>query len=98
MLASNFLYAVATILDGLLWFYKWVLIARVIVSWVNADIYNPIVRFLYSATEPVLYRIRRTIPAIAGGIDFSPLIAILVLQFLQLFLVRSLMDMAVQLR
>jgi YggT family protein len=79
--------------------YTYVIIARAIISWVNPDPYNPIVRFLYNVTEPVLYRVRRTIPfAYAGGLDFSPLIVLLALYFLQLFLVRSLQDFAVTLR
>jgi YggT family protein len=72
----------------------WIVIARAILSWVNPDPYNPIVRFLYSATEPVLYRIRRALPLFAGGIDFSPIIVFIIILFLQQFLVRSLYQMA----
>ena len=56
---ANLLVAVAQVLDYILWAYLWILIGRMIVSWVNADAYNPIVRFLYSATEPALERGRR---------------------------------------
>jgi len=68
---ANLLVAVAQALDYILWAYLWIIIGRVIVSWVNADRYNPIVRFLYSATEPVLARVRRRLPAYAGGFDPS---------------------------
>ncbi|MEA2625757.1 MAG: YggT family protein [Candidatus Binatota bacterium] len=94
---ANFLTAVATVLDMGLGIYKWILIGRAVISWVNADPYNPIVRFLYNATEPVLYRVRRTIPSYAGGIDFSPLIVLLAIFFLQAFLVRSLFEFAARL-
>jgi YggT family protein len=98
-LFANFLIAAASVLGMLITLYTYVIIARAIISWVNPDPYNPIVRFLYNVTEPVLYRVRRTIPfAYAGGLDFSPLIVLFALYFLQLFLVRSLQDFAVTLR
>ena len=95
---ANFIQAFAVIIDYLLWFYMWIVIARAILSWVNPDPYNPIVRFLYNATEPVLYRLRRALPLFAGGIDFSPIIVFVVILFLQQFLVRSLYDLATTLR
>jgi YggT family protein len=97
-LLSNLLLALATVLGIVLTLYTWVIIFRAILSWVNPDPYNPIVRFLYNATEPVLYRVRRTIPSYAGGIDFSPLIVLLVIYFLRIFLVTSLEDLARTLR
>jgi len=95
---GNFLAAVAQALNLVLWLYMWIIIARALISWVNPDPRNPIVRFLYNATEPLLYRVRRMVPAFAGGIDFSPLIALIAIYFLQAFLVRSLFDMASTLR
>lgn len=98
-LLSNFLIAAASVLGMLITLYTYVIIARAILSWVGPDPYNPIVRFLYNITEPVLYRVRRTVPfAFAGGLDFSPLIVLLGLYFLQAFLVRSLQDFALMLR
>jgi YggT family protein len=91
---ANFLVAVAQVLYYLLEAYKWIIIARAVISWVNPDPYNPIVRFLYSATEPVLYRIRRALPLYAGGIDFSPILVFVVIIFLQYFVVQSLIDLA----
>jgi YggT family protein len=97
-LISNLLAAVATILYYILWFYMWVVIARAVISWVSPDPYNPIVQFLYRATEPVLEPIRRRLPGGGLGIDFSPLIVILAIYFLQIFLVGSLRDIAFRLR
>jgi YggT family protein len=96
---SNFLVAAASVLGMVITLYIYVIIGRAIISWVNPDPYNPIVRFLYNATEPVLYRVRRTFPfSYVGGIDFSPLIVLFGLYFLQMFLVRSIQDFALTLR
>jgi len=93
---ANFLAAIAKILDIALTLYMWIIIARAVVSWVNPDPYNPIIRFLNAVTEPVLYQIRRRLPINFGGIDFSPIIVILVIVFIQSFLVRSLAEMAMR--
>ena len=94
---SNFLFALAKLINFVLSAYIWIIIGRAIISWVNPDPYNPIVRFLYEITEPVLSRIRRYIPAFIGGIDFSPMIVILVIIFLQSFLVPTLQQLAASL-
>jgi YggT family protein len=95
---ANFLIALAQVLDYLLWAYQWILIARVVASWINADPYNPIVQFLYNVTEPVLERIRNFLPVTAGGFDLSPIIAFIAILFIKRFLVQSLYDMAYALR
>ena len=95
---SNFLLATARVLDLILYFYMWIIIARAVISWVNADPYNPIVRFLYNATEPLLHRIRRVLPVFGAGIDFSPLLVLVAIYFLQAFLVQSLRDLAFSIR
>ena len=69
-------------------------VAAAIISWVNPDPYNPIVRFIHNITEPVLYRIRTKLPLDFGGIDFSPIIVILGIIFLQNFIVSSLFRMS----
>jgi len=92
--AQNFLMALAQILDFALTAYMWIIIGRAVISWVNADPYNPIVRFLYEATEPLLGRIRRALPISMGGIDFSPLILIMAIMFLQSFLVPTIKQIA----
>ena len=91
---NNFFSALAGILDFLLTAYTWIIIGRVIISWVNADPYNPIVRFLYEVTEPLLGRIRRVLPLSMGGIDFSPMVLIVAIMFLQSFLVPTLKHIA----
>lgn len=95
--AKNLLMAVARLLDIVLTAYMWILIIRAVLSWVSPDPYNPIVRALYSITEPVLSFLRRKFPLMAGSIDFSPLVAILAIYFLQYFLVRTLFDIAARL-
>ena len=96
--AGNFLDAVARILDIALTAYYWIIIVRAIISWVNPDPWNPIVQFLQRVTEPVLAPIRRILPMGRWGIDFSPLVAILALIFIQQFLVGSLRDLAWRMR
>jgi YggT family protein len=93
-IVGNFIKAVAIILHYALTFYMWVVIARAVLSWVNPDPYNPIVRFIHNVTEPVLYRIRSRIPVSFGGIDFSPIIVILGVIFLQNFVVNSLLRLS----
>jgi len=96
-LLSNFLLAVAKLLNFVLGAYIWVVIARAVISWVNADPYNPIVRFLVQVTDPLLSRIRRFLPPM-GGIDLSPMLLILAVIFLQSFLIPTLQQIALSLR
>lgn len=92
---SNFFVAVAGVLNLVLTLYLWIIIARALLSWVNPDPRNPIVRFLHNATEPILYPVRRALPYM-GGVDLSPLVVIAVIYFLQIFLVGSLNDLALR--
>jgi len=93
---SNLILALANILHIVLNLYMWIVIARALLSWVNPDPYNPIVRFLYNVTEPVLYAIRKRVPMFFGGVDFSPMVVILGIYFLDSFLVPTLAGMAVR--
>jgi len=95
---SNLLAAVAEVLHWVLNIFMWIVIARAILSWVNPDPYNPIVRFIHNVTEPVLYQIRRRIPLNFGGMDFSPILVLLAVIFLQRFVVASLIELARTLR
>jgi YggT family protein len=95
---ANFLVALAQILNYILWAYGWILLGRVLISWVNADPYNPIVRFLYVATDPILAPVRRALPVYAGGLDLSPVIVWIGIVFFQRFLVQSLYDLAYAVR
>lgn len=95
---SNFLIAIAKILDILLTIFYWLILVRVLISWVSPDPFNPVVQFLYKTTEPILDPIRKILPlGFRFGIDISPIIAFLVLLFLKSFLVRTLIDLAVKL-
>ncbi len=91
--AGNVLQGVARVLEIILQLYMWVIIVRALISWVNPDPWNPIVQFLDRVTEPVLAPIRRWM-GWRMGIDLSPLVAILIIYFLQYALVGSLYDMA----
>lgn len=95
---SNLLIAVAKVVDLALTIFMWIVIARAILSWVSPDPYNPIVRFINNITEPVLYQIRKRIPLNFGGIDFSPILVLLAVIFLQRFVVASLYELAQSLR
>lgn len=95
---GNFIGAMAQVLHVVLQLYMWIIIIRALLSWVNPDPYNPIVQFLYSITEPVLARVRNMLPMSGMGMDFSPIIVMLAIIFLQGFLVQSLMDLSHQLR
>jgi YggT family protein len=90
----NLLVAVATVLDYVLVFFMIITIARAVLSWVSPDPYNPIVRFIHNVTEPVLIQIRKRLPMLYGGIDFSPIIVILIIIFLRIFVVNSLEGLA----
>lgn len=96
---ANFLTALAYLLNIVLTLLYWLVLIRALVSWVNPDPYNPIVQFLYKATEPILFPIRKFLPFnFRIGIDISPLIAFLIILFLKGFLVRTLFDLAYTLR
>jgi YggT family protein len=91
---KNLIEALASILNLGLTIYLWIIIARALLSWVNPDPYNPIVRFLYNVTEPVLGWVRRRVPLIFGGLDLTPILVLLAIIFLQRFLVATLFDLA----
>ena len=94
---SNFIIALAKVIDIALTLYMWIIVFRALISWVNPDPYNQIVIFLYRVTEPVLGPIRRRLPMRNIGIDISPIIVILVIIFLKYFLVETMIQMATHL-
>ncbi len=94
---ANLIQAAAMVINYALNIYMYIIIIQVILSWVNVDPYNPIVRFIHDVTEPILSRIRALIPTTYSSIDFSPLIVILVINFLQNFLVLSMQNVAAKL-
>lgn len=96
---ANLLQAVAAVLNVVLTLYFWIVIISALLSWVNPDPYNPIVRILRNLTEPVFNMVRRWLPfTMIGGIDLSPIIVLLAIQFVKIFLVQSLMELSVGMR
>ncbi|WP_291322458.1 YggT family protein [Desulfonatronospira sp.] len=88
---GNFLMAVVSVFDILLTLYFWIVIISALLTWVNPDPYNPIVRVLRNLTEPVLYRVRTWLPFVnIGGIDLSPIVVLVGIQFIKIFVVQSL--------
>lgn len=96
---SNLLLALAKIIEIILTMAYWLVLIRALISWVNPDPFNPIVQFLYKTTEPILEPIRRVLPErLKFGIDISPVVAFLAIMFLQSFLVRTVIDLAMKAR
>ena len=94
---GNIFQGVASVLETVLFLYMWVIIIRALISWVNPDPWNPIVQFLSRATDPVLFIIRRRV-GLLGGIDVSPILAILLIMFLQYAVVETIRDIGVRLQ
>ncbi|BDQ36039.1 YggT family protein [Pseudodesulfovibrio nedwellii] len=87
--------ATAYITNTVLTIYFWIVIISALLSWVNPDPYNPIVRFLRGVTEPVFYKIRRWLPfAVVGGFDLSPIVVILAIQVCKIVVVENLYRLA----
>lgn len=84
-----FIMAVVNLIDVVLTVYIWVIIARAVISWVSPDPFNPIVRFLYRVTEPVLRPIRYRLPTVAMGLDLSPMVVILGIYILQRYVLHD---------
>lgn len=91
---GNLLDAIAVVIYYVLTIYMWLVIGRAVLSWVNPDPYNPIVRVIHNLTEPVLHQIRLRLPVNFGGIDISPIVVFLAIIFLQKFVVGSLEGIA----
>jgi YggT family protein len=89
-----FLTAFAKVLDVVLVFLMMTIAARAVLSWVSPDPRNPIVRFIYNLTEPLLYRVRKSLPVVFGGMDFSPVVVFLLVMFVREFAVKSLIRMS----
>jgi YggT family protein len=94
---SSLLAAVFYVVDSVLSLYFWIVVASAVMSWINPDPYNPIVRGIRSLTEPVFYRIRKALPfTFAGGIDFSPVVVMLGVKFIQVFMHQLMAQIVVQ--
>ncbi len=94
---GNFIVAIAQIIGVILTVLTWIIIIRALISWVNPDPYNPIVQFLYRATEPILTPIRRILPAM-GGFDLSPMVALIGIMFIRSFVVQTLIEFGMRLK
>jgi YggT family protein len=89
--------AIAMVLNYLLTFYWWIVIIAVLLTWVNPDPYNPIVRFLRGVTEPVFYQIRRRLPfVVISGIDLSPIVVLLLIEVVRMVVVVPLAELGYQ--
>lgn len=98
IIMANTLAAVAEILKWLLNIYFWIVVIAALITWVQPNQYNPIVRVLRMLTEPVFYKVRKWLPfTYAAGIDFSPVIVIIVIQLINQIVVKSLAQYAMQL-
>ncbi|SVB57443.1 uncharacterized protein METZ01_LOCUS210297, partial [marine metagenome] len=86
--SSSFAMGVKGIIISLVSLYRWIIIIRVVISWINPDPYNPIVQFLRSITDPALDGLRRYVPRFlwSTGLDFTPLLLIVLLQVLIMLL------------
>ena len=84
---NNLVIFIAGLLQSVLTLYFWIVIIATLMTWIEPNPYNPIVRFLYSVTEPVFGWVRDHLPVFFGGIDFSPMIVIFVIYFLQGYLI-----------
>lgn len=83
----------------ILWLYTWLLLAAVVISWVNADPYNQIVRFIKTLTEPMLAPLRKKLIKLSysTGLDFSALVAMFIIIFTDRIVMRILMPLAYKL-
>ena len=99
-LVGTLLIALAKVISLIANMYTFIIAGAAIVSWVNPDPYNPIVRFLRSATEPVFAWVRKRLPSsfFKSGIDFTPMLVIIVLVFTETLLTAFLMDLGLSLR
>lgn len=86
-----FVISVIRLVQGVLFAFMIVIIARAVISWISPDPYNPIVRFIYGVTEPLLSRLRRMLPLVVGGVDLTPIIVIALIYFINMFLDRAML-------
>jgi YggT family protein len=96
---ANLISALGEVLQVILTILGWLIIIRALLSWVNPDPSNVLVQIIYKTTEPIIYPLRKILPfSLKFGLDISPLIALLMIFFLQRFLVATLRDWALNLR
>ena len=91
---SDIIRASAQLFDLVIQLYIYIVIGRALISWVNPDPYNPIVRFLHKATDPVFYRMRRVLPLAFSGIDLTPIALLMFLFFIKQIILSGLYRLA----
>jgi len=92
-ITSLFLLSIAQLLSLLIYIFIFAIIIQVILSWIARDAYNPLTDILYHLNEPLLRMVQRRIPPLQG-IDFSPLLVIIVLQLANILVVGMLRELA----
>jgi len=98
ILLANILLAIAGVLDAILGLFFFLIIARVVISWVNADPSNFLVRIIVSSTDPLLVPVSRRLRFTLGGLDFSPIVVMLGIYVVRIVVAQSLQDYALQLK
>ena len=86
------LYTFGTV-DSLLGLYIWIVIIAVVMTWIEPNPYNPIVRFIYSITEPLFDWVREHLPVVIGGLDLSPIIVFFAIGLIRSVVLPTLRDM-----
>jgi len=94
MILNTFLAAIGEILHMVIVSYIFVVVVSALISWVNPNPNNPIVELLNRLTEPVYSKMRRRFNTIYYGIDFAPLILLILLEFTDKFFIRLLISNA----
>ena len=96
---GNLISALASVISIILVALQWLIIIRALLSWVNPDPNNSLVQLVSKLTEPILYPIRKILPfSVKFGLDISPFVALLIIFFIQKFLVLSMQEWAVSIR
>ncbi len=85
----NIMYLIRQVVSVAFEVYSWILIVRILLSWIKHNPYQPIIRFIYELTEPYLRIFRRIVPAY-GSVDFSPIIAFFALRIIEWIVIRVL--------
>ena len=86
-IGTSLLATIFSVISTILTLYTIVIIAAVVVSWVQPNPYNPLVRVLRALTDPVFYRLRKWFPFLTiGGIDLSPVVVLLFIQAVKYFM------------
>ena len=87
---GNLIIGLTTVLDSVLFLFTIIIIASAVISWVNADPRNQIVRIIHNLTTPIFKMVRRKMRTTYGNMDLAPIIVILIIMFIQAGIVPSL--------